>query len=95
MPAGLSLDRWWTEHEWHPDDRDTTTTYVPVDFTDPRALHVPYGLDSAERDEWLRHLAGEAWNPDVTDNKYIDMLDPSEPSTPIEPGDTDDGEHQA
>lgn len=86
IPAGLSLDQWWAEREWDPEETDTTTTYVPVDFTEPRRLDVPYGLDWAERDEWLHHHTGEAWDPDMTDDEYLDML------RPLEPDDEDDGE---
>lgn len=30
---------------WLEGDTDRTTTYVPVDFTGPRPLHLPYALD--------------------------------------------------
>ena len=87
IPTGLSLDQWWAEHEWDPDETDTTTTFIAADFAEPRRLDVPYGLDWAERDEWLHHLAGEAWDPEMTDDEYLDMLNP------LEPDDSDDGEH--
>lgn len=61
---------------WAHEDTDRTTTYVPADFTGPRQLDRPYYLDWAERDEWLRHLAGDAWDPDMTDDEYLDMLRP-------------------
>lgn len=61
---------------WLEGDTDRTTTYVPVDFTAPRPLDLPYALDWAEREEWLHHLAGEAWDPDMTDDEYLDMLRP-------------------
>lgn len=76
LPAGMSVEEWCAAHGWDTDDTDHTTTYVPADFDHPRDLGQPYGFDWAERDEWLHHLAGGAWNPHMNEDEYLDMLHP-------------------
>lgn len=76
VPAGVSLEEWWSAHEWDPADTDDSTTYLAADFNAPRELDSPYGLDWQERDQWLHHLSGDVWAPDMTDEEYLDMLRP-------------------
>lgn len=64
---------------WADNDTDRTTTYVPADFDNPRPLNQPHDLDWAERDEWLHHLTGDLWNVQMTEDEYLDMLQPLEP----------------
>ena len=61
---------------WADEDTDRTTTYAPVNFDRPRPLGQPYPLDWAERDEWLHHLTGDAYDPNMTEEEYLDMLRP-------------------
>jgi len=76
IPAGVSLEEWWAAHEWNPADTDDSTTYVPADFDALRELDSPHGLDWQERDQWLHHVSGDVWAPDMTDDEYLDMLRP-------------------
>jgi|JI8StandDraft_1071087.scaffolds.fasta_scaffold222022_1 hypothetical protein len=90
IPIGQYLDYWWAEHAWH--ETDSTVTYVPVGFDEPRPTNLPYALNWEERDQWLHFVAGEPWEPGMTEDEWLDMLRPLEPD---DEGDQDEADPPA
>ncbi|MGI5950446.1 MAG: hypothetical protein ACOX61_01165 [Brooklawnia sp.] len=77
IPVGAPLNYWWAEHAW--DNTDHTITYAPVLFDQPRPTDQPYALNWEERDEWLTHLTGHETEPDMTEDEWLDTLQPLDP----------------